>query len=41
MIFGVSTDMTFDNFKKMAHACWIKKYDFLTIDKDSDFNNGR
>lgn len=32
----VSSDMTFEEFKRMCHSCWKEKYGFLTIDKDSD-----
>lgn len=37
----VGTDMTFDQFKSMCAECWRNKYEFLTINKDSDINEGR
>lgn len=37
----VNTDMTFDEFRDMCSKCWIKKYGFLTIDKDSSMKKGR
>lgn len=38
---NVSSDMSFTEFKKMADFCWVKRYSFLVIDKDSEINNGR
>jgi hypothetical protein len=37
----VSPDITFEEFKKVCRMCWEKKYDFLTIDKTRDLQNGR
>jgi DNA polymerase III delta prime subunit len=37
----VSPDITFDEFKKLCSLCWKKKYDFVTIDKESALNEGR
>lgn len=37
----VGGDMSFDQFKLICSNCWNNKYDFLTIDKDSDINSGR
>lgn len=38
---NVSSDMSFAEFKKMAQFCWVIRYSFLVIDKDSECNNGR
>jgi hypothetical protein len=37
----VGADMSFDKFKSLCAECWKIRYDFLTIDKDSDINKGR
>lgn len=39
--YGISRDMTFNTFKQMCEKCWEKKYNFLVIDLESDFNKGR
>lgn len=38
----VNTDMTYMEFKNLCSKCWTgDKYGFLTIDKDSEINEGR
>jgi hypothetical protein len=37
----VSPEITFDDFKSMCIICWKKKYDFLTIDKSRELQQGR
>lgn len=37
----VNTDMTYEDFGTLCHACWQHKYGFLVIDKDSAINDGR
>lgn len=38
----ISSDMSFENFKKLCNECWnSNKYGFVTIDKDSPLNAGR
>lgn len=38
----VNTDMTYTQFKNMCLECWnCNKYGFITIDKDSNVNEGR
>jgi len=37
----VSPEITFDDFMAMCKICWEKKYDFLTIDKSRELQNGR
>jgi len=37
----VSPDITFDELKEICRIRWEKKYDFLTIDKTRDLQNGR
>lgn len=38
----ISTDITFDQFKKFCGDCWSEdKFNFVVIDKDRDVNNGR
>lgn len=37
----VSSDMQFNQFKKMCNYCWLKRHDFLVINKDCDVNAGR
>lgn len=37
----VGTDTTFEEFKQMCASCWQKPYEFLTIFKDCNLNNGR
>lgn len=38
----ISTDITFDQFKKLCGECWAEgKYNFVVIDKDRELNNGR
>lgn len=39
--FGISSDMTFDQFKEMCARCWSEKYGFLVVDIERDTNNGR
>lgn len=39
--FGVASDMSFQKFKDMCKQCWKKKYEFLVIDIESEFNKGR
>lgn len=38
---GISSDMTFTQFKEMCTQCWDKKYNFVVIDKESELNKGR
>lgn len=37
----VNTDMKYENFKDFCVHAWKDRYGFLTIDKDSSFDNGR
>ena len=37
----VGGDVSFQEFKDMCETCWRDDYGFLTIDKQSPFNNGR
>lgn len=37
----VGTDMSFEDFKSICSHCWRKQYDFLSIFKDSNIDNGR
>lgn len=37
----VCPEITFEKFKELCNMCWKKQYDFLTIDKSSDQDNGR
>lgn len=37
----VNTDFSFEKFKELCKMCWISKYGFIVIDKDSEINNGR
>jgi hypothetical protein len=37
----ISPDLTFTQFQDMCSKCWVNKYGFLVIDKDSDINSGR
>lgn len=38
----VNTDMSYGEFKNMCSECWKSdKYGFMTIDKDSEINEGR
>lgn len=37
----VNTDMSFEKFKSLCSLAWTEKYDFLTIDKDTDIDKGR
>lgn len=37
----VNTDLTFDQFRNICRSCWVDKYGFVVIDKDSELNNGR
>lgn len=39
--FGISTDMTFEFFKKICAECWNEKYGFLVIDKDRGVDEGK
>ena len=34
-------DMTFEEFKYLTSACWIERYQPLTIDMTKDNNQGR
>lgn len=37
----VNVDMTFQQFKDICSLCWLEKFGFLVIDKDSPINNGK
>lgn len=37
----VNTGLTFDQFRNICMTCWVDKYGFVVIDKDSELNNGR
>lgn len=37
----VGTDMSFEDFKSICGECWLEKFGFLVIDKDSDVEAGR
>lgn len=37
----VNTDMPYTEFKNLCSACWIDKYGFIMIDKDSELDQGR
>lgn len=39
--FGISMDMTFDQFKKMCVKCWNEKYAFLSIDLEREMSDGK
>ena len=36
-----STDLTFESFKKLCKECWIKPFEFLSINKDCTVNTGK
>ena len=37
----VTTDMTFEKFRRLCTLAWKKDHGFLVIDKDSGLNKGR
>lgn len=37
----VNTDIPFVKFKELCSQCWVDKYGFVIIDKDSEIDNGR
>ena len=37
----VNVDMSYEKFKALCSHCWLTKYGFLVIDKDSDKSLGR
>lgn len=37
----VNVDMSFNQFKDLCLLCWIDKYGFLVIDKESNMHSGR
>lgn len=37
----VNSDMSFENFQQLCAKCWMEKYGFLVIDKESLKNEGR
>jgi len=37
----VSTDMLYEEFRALCHACWNREFGFVVIDKDSTLRNGR
>ena len=37
----VNTDMSYNEFCTLCHACWQQKYGFVVIDKDSALTSGR
>ena len=37
----VNSDMSFEIFQQLCSKCWIEKYGFLVIDKESLKNEGR
>lgn len=37
----VSSDMSFNEFKKTCNYCWLERHDFLVINKDCDVMDGR
>lgn len=37
----VTTDMSFNKFKELCRNAWIKRHDFLVINKDCDLLKGR
>ena len=36
-----ASDMDFPTFKKLSRECWKDDFGFLTVDKESDLNEGR
>lgn len=39
--FGISSDMTFVQFKTICNKCWSEKYGFIVIDIERTLNNGK
>lgn len=39
--FGLSSDMTFEMFKKICKTCWVDKYGFFILDLDKTVSNGK
>lgn len=37
----VNTNMPYSEFKNLCSACWVDRYGFIMIDKDSDLDHGR
>jgi len=37
----MNIDMSYDEFCALCRDCWLQKYGFLVIDKDSALTNGR
>lgn len=39
--FGISSDMSFDQFREMCANCWKEKYSFVSVDLEREKNEGK